>query len=320
MQRFLLRRILIAIPTLFGISFVIFAVLNLAPNDPMAQFAMNPAIPHEVRENIRRSLGLDQPWPIRYVKWLWAIISAGDFGYSFNSKFPVTQLIMLRLPSTFWVLGTAYLASVLLAIPIGIISAVKQYSLLDHLLSAFAFIGFSVPTFFTGVILILIFSIKLHWLTFIYDSTLVVNDPESLIKLLKQSAMPIMVLGLFQTATLARYVRAAMLETLPLDYIRTARAKGIAERWVILRHVFRNSMLPVVTLIALGVPGIFGGALITEQIFRVPGIGSLVISSIETSDTPVIMAVNIVYAFLVVGFNLIADILYAFLDPRIKYT
>ncbi len=320
MNRYLLRRVLIAIPTLLGISFVIFAVLNLAPNDPMAQFAMNPAIPAEVRENIRRSLGLDQPWPIRYVKWIWSLISAGDLGYSYNSKLPVTQLIMLRLPTTLWVLGTAYLISILLAIPIGIISAVKQYSFFDHLLSAFAFIGFSVPTFFTGVLLILLFSVNLHWLPFIYDSTLVVKDADSLIKMLKQSAMPIMVLALFQTATLARYVRASMLENLPLDYVRTARAKGIAERLVVFRHVFRNSMLPVVTLIALGVPGIFGGALITEQIFRVPGIGSLVISSIETSDTPVIMAINIVFAFLVVAFNLIADMIYAFLDPRIKYT
>ncbi|MBI3915225.1 MAG: ABC transporter permease [Chloroflexi bacterium] len=320
MNRYLLRRVLIAIPTLLGISFVIFAVLNLAPNDPMAQFALNPGIPFEVRENIRRSLGLDQPWPIRYVKWIWTLVSTGDLGYSFNSRFPVAQLIMLKLPVTIWVLGSAYLISILLAIPIGIISAVKQYSIFDHFVSAFAFIGFSVPTFFTGVLLILLFSVNLHWLPFIYDSTLVVKDTDSLIKLLKQSAMPIMVLALFQTATLARYVRASMLENLPLDYVRTARAKGIAERLVILRHVFRNSMLPVVTLIALGVPGIFGGALITEQIFRVPGIGSLVISSIETSDTPVIMAVNIVYALLVVAFNLIADMVYAFLDPRIKYT
>lgn len=319
MNRYIIRQILIAIPTILGISFVIFMVLSLAPNDPMSQFAVNPAIPPEVRENIRHQLGLDQPWPIRYVKWLWTLVTTGDFGYSFSSRIPVMQLIMMRLPTTLWVLGVAYLISVLLALPIGIVSAVKQYSFFDHLVSTLAFIGFSVPTFFTGVLLILIFSVRLHWLPFIYDSTLVVKDLDSLGQLLKQSAMPIMVLGLFETATLARYVRASMLENLPLDYVRTARAKGIAEWLVVFRHAFRNSMIPVVTLIALGVPGIFGGALITEQIFRVPGIGSLLVASLDASDTPVIMGVTFIYGVLVVLFNLVADIIYAFLDPRIKY-
>ncbi|MBI5876527.1 MAG: ABC transporter permease [Chloroflexi bacterium] len=319
MNRYIIRSLLIAIPTIIGISFVIFAVLSLAPNDPMSQFAANPAVPIEVRENIRRSLGLDRPWPERYVKWLWAMVSEGNMGYSFASRLPVTTLLAMRLPTTLWVLGTAYLISVLLAIPIGIVSAIKQYSIFDNLVSAFAFIGFSVPTFFTGVILILIFSVRLHWLPFIYDSTLVVTDFDSLIRLVKQSAMPIMVLGLFETATLARYTRASMLENLPQDYVRTARAKGLRERFVVMRHAFRNSLIPVVTLVALGVPGVFGGALITEQIFRVPGIGSLLVASLETSDTPVIMGVTFIYGVLVVVFNLIADIVYGFLDPRIKY-
>lgn len=318
MSRYLLRRILSAIPTLLGISFVIFAVLSFAPNDPLSQFALNPSITADVRENIRVSLGLDQPWPIRYVKWLWTLLTTGDFGRSFTSRLPVMQYIGLRLPSTLWVLGSAYLISILLAIPIGVISAIRQYSLLDHVISAFAFIGFSVPTFFTGVVLILIFSVKLHWLPFIYDSTVSVTDGASLEKIIKQSAMPITVLALFQTATLARYVRASMLENLPLDYIRTARSKGLSERVVVFSHAFRNSMLPVITLVALGVPGVFGGALITEQIFRVPGIGSLLVTSLETSDTPVIMGITFVFAALVVLFNLVADTLYAFLDPRIK--
>jgi peptide/nickel transport system permease protein len=319
MNRYIARQILIALPTILGISFVIFMVLSLAPNDPMSQFALNPAIPPEVRENIRHQLGLDQPWPVRYVKWLWTLVTERDLGYSFASRLPVTTLIGQRLPTTLWVLGFSYLISILLAIPIGIISSVKQYSLFDNLVSAFAFIGFSVPTFFTGVLLILVFSIRLHWLPFIYDSTLVIKDLDSFGQLLKQSAMPIMVLGLFETATLARYVRASMLENLPLDYVRTARAKGLQERFVIFRHAFRNSMIPVVTLLALGIPGIFGGALITEQIFRVPGIGSLLVSSLAASDTPVIMGVTFIYGILVVTFNLVADIVYGFLDPRIKY-
>jgi peptide/nickel transport system permease protein len=319
MSRYITRSILIGIPTVLGISFVLFAVISLAPNDPLAQFALNPAIPPEVRENLRHQLGLDQPWPLRYVRWLWTLATTGDLGYSFSSRLPVMALIMQRLPTTLWVLGTAYVIAVLLALPIGIISALKQYSFFDHFVSAAAFIGFSVPTFFTGVILILIFSVRLHWLPFIYDSTLVVKDINSFGQMLKQSAMPIAVLGIFQTANLARFVRSSMLENLPLDYVRTARSKGIPERFVIMRHAFRNSMLPVVTLVALGVPGIFGGALITEQVFRVPGIGSLLITSLQSSDTPVVMGVTFIFGVLVVLFNIIADITYGFLDPRIKF-
>jgi len=318
MSRYITRSILIGIPTILGISFVLFAVISLAPNDPLAQFALNPAIPPEVRENLRHQLGLDQPWPLRYVRWLWTLVTTGDLGYSFSSRLPVTALIMQRLPTTLWVLGTAYIIAVLMALPIGIISALKQYSFFDPFGSTVAFVGFSVPTFFTGVILILIFSVRLHWLPFIYDSTLVVKDINSFGQMLKQSAMPIAVLGIFQTANLARFVRSSMLENLPLDYVRTARSKGIPGRLVVMRHAFRNSMLPVVTLIALGVPGIFGGALITEQVFRVPGIGSLLITSLQSSDTPVVMGVTFIFGVLVVQFNIIADIIYGFLDPRIK--
>lgn len=318
MGKYLARRLLIAIPTLLLISFVVFAILALAPNDPLAQFALNPAIPESVRENIRRSLGLDQPWPVRYVKWLTSAVQ-GNLGYSFTAKIPVGDLIWQRLPNTLAVLGVAYVISVLLAIPIGVLSAVKRYSLFDHAATSFAFIGFSVPTFFTGIMLILLFSVKLHWLPFIYDSTLKVTDLDTLGRQLRQSIMPITVLALFNTATLMRFVRSEMLENLPLDYVRTARSKGIRERLVVLRHVLRNSMIPVVTLVALGVPTVFGGALITEQIFRVPGIGSLLIASIEQSDIPVVMGTTFIFSVLVVAFNIIADVLYGFLDPRIRY-
>jgi len=318
MGKYILRRLLIAIPTLLLISFVIFAILSIAPGDPLAQFALNPAVPPEVRENIRRSLGLDQPWPIRYVKWLTAAMT-GDLGYSFNSKVPVMGLIWQRLPNTLAVLGVAYVLSVLLAMPIGVISAVKRYSFFDHAATTFAFIGFSVPTFFTGILLILLFSVKLHWLPFIYDSTLQITSLESVVTQLRQSIMPIAVLTLFQTATLARFVRSEMLENLPLDYVRTARAKGLRERLVVVGHVLRNSLIPVVTLVALGVPTVFAGALITEQIFRIPGIGALLIQSIQNSDIPVVMGTTFIFAVLVVVFNIIADMLYGVLDPRIRY-
>lgn len=320
MNHYLLRRLIYAIPTLLGISFILFAIISLAPGDPLAQFAANPNVPPEVQENIRRSLGLDQPWPVRYVKWLTTLVTTGDFGFSFASKMPVLALIAQRLPTTLWVVGSAYILSILLAIPLGIISAIKQYSIFDYIASTFAFIGFSIPTFFTGLIFIIVFGVRLRWFPWIYESTLQATDFSSFMQLARQSILPIAVLALFQTATLTRYVRAAVLDNLPLDYVRTARAKGLHERVVILKHVFRNSMLPVVTLIALGLPAIFTGALVTEQIFRVPGIGSLLVSSFNASDTPVIMAVAFIYAVLVVLSNLLVDLVYGFLDPRIKYT
>src|SRR5215475_1413905 len=199
MGTYLARRLLIAIPTLLVISFVIFAILALAPGDPLAQFGANPAVPAEVRAHIRESLGLDKPWPVRYVKWVIAL-SRGDFGFSFASRIPVLDLIKQRLPQTLWVVGISYLIAILLAIPIGIISAVKQYSIFDQTATTLAFIGFSVPTFFTGLLFILLFSVRLHWFPFIYDSSLKVQDWASLVKQLKQIAMPIGVLALFQSA------------------------------------------------------------------------------------------------------------------------
>ena len=319
MGRYILRRLLISIPTLLVISAVLFTILALAPGDPMSQFALNPEVPPEVRERVKQSLGLDQPLHIRYAKWIGGIVT-GDFGFSFATRGPVTDLIVQRLPNTLLVLGVAYLISVLIAIPIGIISAVKRYSLFDYGATTMAFIGISVPTFFTGLLLIIIFAVKLKWFPFLYDSRVVVSDLNTLGQQIKQSIMPITVLTLFNAAQLTRYVRAEMLENLPQDYVRTARSKGLHERPVIARHVLRNSLIPVVTLIALGVPTIFTGAIITEQIFAIPGIGHLLVKSIFNTDTPVVLAITFLFAALVVFFNLVADVLYAVLDPRIRYS
>ena len=319
MGRYILRRLLISIPTLFVISAVLFTILALAPGDPMAQFALNPEVPPEVRERVKASLGLDQPLHIRYAKWIGGIVT-GDFGFSFATRGPVTDLIVQRLPNTLLVLGVAYVIAVLIAIPIGILSAVKRYSLFDYGATTMAFIGISVPTFFTGLLLIIIFAVKLKWFPFIYDSRVVVSDLNTLGQQIRQSIMPITVLTLFNAAQLTRYVRAEMLENLPQDYVRTARAKGLHERPVIARHVLRNSLSPVVTLIALGVPTIFPGAIITEQIFAIPGIGHLLVKSIFSTDTPVVLAITFLFAALVVAFNLLADVLYAVLDPRIRYS
>ena len=319
MGRYITRRLLIAIPTIAVISFVIFAILALAPTDPLSQFGADPRVPPEVRANIRHALGLDDPWPVRYVKWVTSL-ATGNFGYSFMSHSPVMDLIKERLPNTLAVVGVAYIIGVFLAIPIGMISAVRRYSLFDHFATTFAFVGFSVPTFFTGLLLIIIFSINLHWFPFIYDSRLQITGLDSFFAQIKQSIMPITVLALFNTATIARYTRAEMLEHLPLDYVRTARSKGIKEHLVVLRHVLRNSLIPVVTLIALGIPAVFGRAILTEQIFRVPGIGELLIRSIGDGDTPVVAGILLIFAVLVVLFNLAADVMYAVLDPRITYS
>src|SRR5206468_1167362 len=243
----LLRRLLTAIPVLLGISLVLFTILALAPGDPFGELATNPNVPPEVRMNLRKQFGLDDPIAVRYVRWFTAMLR-GDWGFSFVSRVNVDQLIVQRLPTTLFVLGSAQLLGLLIALPVGIYSARRPYSLFDQIATTFAFVGFSLPTFFTGLLFILLFSIYLDWLPFIY-----------------------------------------------------------------------RALIPVVTLLALQIPQIFTGAVVTEQIFRVPGIGSLLISSILSNDTPVIMAITFVFSALVVIFNLVADVIYGWLDPRIAF-
>ena len=318
MGHYFIKRLLIAIPTLIAISLVIFTILALAPGDPLGEFASNPAITAEVRENIRKSLGLDQPAYIRYFKWASSFFR-GDMGYSFNSRSPVLQLILQRLPTTIFVVGSAYIIGLLIAFPLGIISASKRYSLTDQIITTIAFLGFSIPPFFTGLLFIIIFSVQLRWFPFIFNSTLQVTDWSSFIAQMKQSIMPISVLALYHAAILMRFIRSAVLEELQQEYVRTAFAKGLSQFSVIKNHVLRNALIPVVTLIALDIPTIFTGALVTEQVFRVPGIGALLIESIYRSDTPVVMAITFIYGCLIVFFNLVADLVYALLDPRVKY-
>jgi peptide/nickel transport system permease protein len=244
----------------------------------------------------------------------------GDWGYSFVSRVDVDRLILQRLPTTLFVLGTAYGLALLIALPVGVISAVRPYSLFDQIATTLAFVGHSLPTFFTGLLFILLFSLYLDWLPFIYSTTIEASGIRWVVDHLRQAAMPIAVLGLFEAASLTRFVRASMLDVIHQDFVTTARAKGLTERRTVLWHVLRNALIPVITIVALQLPGIFTGAVITEQIFRVPGIGSLLITAIQSTDTPVVMAITFVYSMLVVVFNLVADILYGFLDPRITYS
>jgi len=316
-MNYFIKRVLISLPTLLAISVVIFFILALAPGDPLSEFGSNPNITPEIRENIRKSLGLDQPIYIRYFKWLFAFFQ-GDLGYSFTSRSPVLELILQRLPNTLMIVGLAYLISVIFAIPVGLISGMKRYSLLDNIFTSIALFGYSIPPFFTGLLLIIIFSIQLKWLPFIYDGNLKVTDLNSFFLQIKQSLMPIVVLSLYQTAVLMRFMRSSVTEELSHDYVRTAYSKGLSTSKVVINHILRNALIPVVTLIALDIPSIFTGALVTEQIFRIPGIGALLIESIYRSDTPVVMSIAMIYGILIVIFNLIADLSYSWLDPRVR--
>jgi len=315
---YILRRLLIALPSLLGISVVLFTVLALAPGDPFEELATNPNVPAEVRMMLRKQFGLDDPVWQRYLLWLTSMLQ-GNWGFSFQSRINVDQLILQRLPTTIIVIGLSQVLAILVALPVGILAAVKPYSWFDRIASTIAFIGFSLPTFFTGIIFILFFSIYLGWFPFVYRSDISATGWMFLWEHFKQSIMPITVLGLFQAASMMRYVRSAVLDVIRLDYVTTARSKGLTESVVINKHVVRNALIPVVTLVALQMPAVFGGAIVTEQIFRIPGIGSLLIDAILRNDTPVIMAVTFVFSCLVIFFNLVADVLYGWLDPRISY-
>ena len=336
MIQFIIRRILIAIPTLLVISFIIFAILDLAPNDPTGNLPMT--VPAEVREKIRESLGLGQPMHVRFAKWLVQFfvneplnllhegfgITIGDAEnrtriLSWATRSPVVDLIIQRTPQTLWVVGLSYLFGILIAIPIGIFSAYKQYSWFDQIGTFVTMVGFSVPTFFTGMIAIILFSVQLRWFPMIYDTTLEVNSWDNFVLQVRQMFMPVAVLALYNASQLSRFMRASILDNLNLDYVRTARSKGRSENVVLLIHVLRNSLIPVVTLIALGIPTIFSGAIITEQIFRVNGLGQLLIIAIEGADIPLVQTLTFLFAVLIVLFNLVADVVYGILDPRIRY-
>ena len=334
MLTFTIRRLILAVPTLLFISLVIFLLLELAPGDPMAQVPLT--VPPEVKEKMREALGLGEPMPIRFWKWIvqffWIepqVLIDAMFGTSFSegdlrviswqTRSPVMDIVVQRIPQTLWVVGTAYIVAILIALPIGIYSAYRQYSLFDQAGTFVSMIGFSVPPFFSGVLVIVVFSVNLGWFPSIYDTTLVVNSWDSFLKQLQQMIMPVMVLALQITAQLSRFMRGSMLDNLNQDYVRTARAKGLSEYTVVMVHVLRNSMIPVVTVIALGVPAIFGGAIITEQVFKVNGIGQLLIGALQANDLPMVQTLTFIFAVLIVLFNLVADVLYGLLDPRIRY-
>ncbi|RRH75456.1 ABC transporter permease [Falsigemmobacter faecalis] len=339
MLTFALRRLMTAIPTLLFISLVLFMVLELSPGDPLADMPLT--IPPEVREKIRLAMGLGEPWYIRYVLWLNNFFVTepmywidGTFGtdladgrqriLSYQTRSPVFDTIGERIPQTLKVVGTGMIIGICLAVPIGVISAYRQYSWFDQIGTFISMIGFSVPTFVTGVVLIVIFSVWIpndsaFWLPTVYDTGLKVTSWDTFVAQVRQMILPSAVLALYYAAQISRYMRSSMLDNLSQDYVRTARAKGMSEKVVVLIHVLRNSMIPVVTVIALMIPGVFTGAIITETIFKVNGIGQQLLLSLQGNDAPMVLTITFIFAVLIVTFNLIADILYGLLDPRIRY-
>jgi peptide/nickel transport system permease protein len=310
-----IRRLLQAIPLLLGITIVSFGVMHLAPGGP-STVMMDPKIKLSDQKLMMHAMGLDQPVYVQYWKWLVNLLH-GDFGTSYIYHTPVLSMVMDRLPHTLLLMGVSLIAGFLLAIPAGLISATKKYSKTDYLVTGISFVGVATPTFWLGLMLIMLFAVYLHWLPAGGVQTL--NQPFSIWDRIQHLILPAITLGAAEVAGWSRYTRSAMLEVLGQDYMRTARAKGLLERRVIMKHGFRNGMIPIVTIMGLTIPVFFGGAVITESIFGWPGMGRLFIDAVFQRDYPTIMAITMISAVLVVLGNMIADLLYAYLDPRISY-
>lgn len=322
MRNYIIRRLLQLVPLLLIISFFIFITLSLTGNSLRALLTSNPRITAETITKLERIYGMDKPLVVRYLYWLKAFFT-GEWGYSREYHDAVLVLIKARMPVTLALMGLSFLISVAVAIPIGVYSALKQYSLLDYAATALAFFGMAMPVFWFGLMLMLLFGVKLGWLPLGGYSSEGMDTANLLMRFLdhlKYLIMPAIVLGLQQMASWTRYTRSSMLEVLRMDYVRTARAKGLSERTVIYKHALRNALIPIITLLMLAIPGLFGGAVLTETVFSMSGIGRLLYTAITTSDTFLSMGTLMVLAILVVIFNFAADLLYAVADPRIKYS
>ncbi|GIO38653.1 peptide ABC transporter permease [Paenibacillus antibioticophila] len=316
MLKFILRRILLAIPVLIGITLFNFFIINLAPGNPVEMF-INPSMSQTDIELRKEQLGINDPIAIQYFRWLVNLLH-GDFGYSYSSFEPVAKMVSSRIGPTFLLMGSSLLIAYLVAVPIGILSARKQYSWLDYTATSFSFLGVSIPNFILGLVGIYVFSLTLKWLPTSGMYTLGKN--ETIGDLLLHMIMPACILATASAGSMVRYVRSSVLEVLGQDYLRTARAKGISEFVVMNRHALRNAMIPIITVVGLDVPLLFGGAVVTEQVFGWPGMGQLMIQSIGSRDYPTLMAINLIAAVAVLLANLLTDIAYAVADPSIKYS
>lgn len=320
MVGYIVKRILQAIPILLGASTIIFFLMHAAPGDPTSIYLANPNIDPAVVEQMRRNLGLDQPVYIQYFKWLGSFLT-GDFGYSFSQHRPISAILRDAIPNTLVLSGVALFLIFLIGVVVGTIQAVRQYSWVDNLATVGAFFFYSMPSFWFGLMLILLFSFKLQWLpasqmtSVEYDY---LTTQGQWLDRLQHLLMPALALGVGGAAAVARYMRSGMLEQIHQDYVRTARAKGLAERKVIFKHAMRNALIPVVTLLGLYIPFLMSGAVLIETIFAWPGMGRTIVTAIFQRDYPVVLASAFVIAIMVIIGNLVADILYSVVDPRVR--
>lgn len=317
MGRYIIRRLLINIPVLFGITILVFIFIQLTPGDPVSAY-LRPELgaTEEMRQQMRVKLGLDQPAPVRYLRWLGQTVQ-GNLGYRIVGGQPVNVTLGRALKASGLLMGAALAIGCLIGIPLGILSALRQYSKLDFALTALAFLGVSSPSFLLGLGGLYLFGLKLG--LFPIGGMFSTSGNVTVLDVLHHLALPAMILGFGYVAIMMRYTRSSMLEVVRVAYVTTARAKGLRERLVILRHAFRNALIPIITIIGLALPEMVGGAVITETVFTWPGMGSLLVDAVNGRDYPLIMGISLTVAIAVLAANLITDITYAFADPRIRY-
>jgi peptide/nickel transport system permease protein len=324
MTTYITRRILQSIPIMFMLSVFLFGIVRLMPGGPLAQAERNPNVTPEQLAAMRVRLGLDQPLPIQYVKWIKAFILEGDWGYSIKFRRPVADMISERLPATLLLFGVGFLVTLLIAIPVGVYSALKPYSFFDNLITTLSFAGQSVPVYWLGLLLIVVFYLLIKnpfsgSPLFPAGGMYTVGKEGDILDLIWHLVLPIIAVTAGWVAWYSRFLRSSMRDVLNEDYMRTARAKGLPLRLVHFRHGLRNALLPLVTMMALDLPSVFGGAVFIETIFSWPGMGRLFWDAARGRDYPVLLAVVMIEAALILVFNLLADVLYGFLDPRIRY-
>jgi peptide/nickel transport system permease protein len=318
-QTFIIRRLFQMAVMMLAISALVFLIINFAPGGPFDTLIFGTGQVSQAQiDRLNELIGLNKPWYERYFTWLGNVLQ-GDWGTSWGVAYgqPVATIIFDRLGATILLMGVSTVISIGIALPIGIYSAIRQYSWIDYLVTAFSYFGLAMPTFWFGIMLMIVFSVNLGWLP--TSGMFTPGQEGDPIDLLRHLAMPVTVLTLIEVAVISRFMRSAMLEVLSQDYLRTARAKGLRERVVIVRHAIRNALIPIITLIGLRVPVLFAGAIVTEAIFSWPGMGQIFFQAVLASDWPVVQAIIVIIAFLVIASNLVADLLYAVIDPRIRY-
>lgn len=315
MLKFIIRRLVLAVPLLIGVSMIAFGLMHLAPGGPLAVYTLNPTIQAQDIERIKAALGLDQPLHIQYLKWAYGMFT-GTWGTTFFGGRPVLHVILERVPATFVLMGSSLAIAVVVGVAIGMLGAVRRYSVFDYLATTGALFALSFPTFWFGLMAIYLFAVQLRWLPSggMFD----LGNEGDPIDLIRHLILPTLVLGLVLVATWSRYARSSFLEVIHQDYIRTARAKGLGERAVLMSHAFPNAVVPLIALFGIQLPTLFSGALVTETIFGWPGMGRLFVDSLTMKEYPVLMGMMMLTAVLVILGNLLADVGIALVDPRVR--